>query len=269
MRSTRRVQLVACAGSLVLATAAVLAGAQSAAAAGANYVALGDSYSSGVGSGSYTDESGDCLRSTKAYAQLWANSHSPASFQFKACSGAVTTDVTNNQISALSSSTTLVTITIGGNDAGFADVMTTCITSTDSGCQSRLDTADSYIDNTLPGRLNTVYANIKNRAPSAKVVVLGYPQMYKIDGSCIVGLSETKRQAINATDTHLNSVIKARAQAAGFTWKDAAATFTGHEICSGDAWLHSVNWLNLTESYHPTATGQSSGYLPLVNQVTG
>ena len=44
-------------------------------AAGSRYVALGDSYSSGVGSGSYISSSGSCLRSTLAYSQLWANTH--------------------------------------------------------------------------------------------------------------------------------------------------------------------------------------------------
>ena len=80
------------------------------AASSVRYVALGDSYSSGVGAGSYTAESGDCLRSTKAYSQLWANAHAPASYRSVACSGATTSDVNSSQLSALSSSTTLVSI---------------------------------------------------------------------------------------------------------------------------------------------------------------
>ncbi|NEE11464.1 lipase, partial [Streptomyces sp. SID7499] len=62
--------------------------ADSAAAGG--YVALGDSYSSGVGAGSYLSDSGDCRRSTKAYPYLWQAANSPASFDFVACSGATT-----------------------------------------------------------------------------------------------------------------------------------------------------------------------------------
>lgn len=79
-------------------------------AAAVNYVALGDSYSSGVGAGPY-DSSG-CLRSQKSYAPLWAAAHGVTSFNFRACGGAVTADVLNDQVSALSASTTLVTITI-------------------------------------------------------------------------------------------------------------------------------------------------------------
>ncbi|MDT4920652.1 MAG: hypothetical protein QOI15_1554, partial [Pseudonocardiales bacterium] len=90
--------------SLVSIAAFVIAagvGMPAAQAAGANYVALGDSYASGVGSGSYTSASGSCLRSTLAAAQLWANAHAPSSFKFVACSGAKTTDVNANQLSAL------------------------------------------------------------------------------------------------------------------------------------------------------------------------
>ena len=80
------------------------------------YVALGDSYSSGVGAGSYTAESGSCQRSTKAYSALWAAEKAPASYVSVACSGATTTSVVNSQVSALSSATTLVSISVGGND---------------------------------------------------------------------------------------------------------------------------------------------------------
>src|SRR5262245_24578488 len=84
-----------------------------------NYVALGDSYSAGVGAGSYESDSGSCRRSDNAYPKLWANNRSPVSFKFVACSGARTDNVLNSQLSALTPDTTLVTITVGGNDAGF------------------------------------------------------------------------------------------------------------------------------------------------------
>src|SRR5690606_35580947 len=72
--------LAASLATLLLGAATVLGLAQPASAAGHHYVALGDSYSSGVGAGSYTSESGACKRSTKAYPQLWANANSPSSF---------------------------------------------------------------------------------------------------------------------------------------------------------------------------------------------
>ena len=63
----------------------------------------------------------------------------------------------------------------------------------------------------------------------------------------------------------LNNVTAARARAYGYTFGDVRTTFTGHELCSGDAWLHSVDWLNIGNSYHPKAAGQSGGYLPVFN----
>ncbi|MEU8542884.1 SGNH/GDSL hydrolase family protein [Streptomyces sp. NPDC048717] len=241
--------------------------AQAAATASVNYVALGDSYSSGVGAGSYDSASGDCKRSANAYPMLWKASHATTSFAFNACSGAVTTDVTNNQLGSLNSSTTLVSITIGGNDAGFSDVMTTCILQSDATCVSRVNQAKSYVDTTLPARLDAVYTAIRNKAPNAKVVVLGYPRFYMLNGTCIAGLSETERSAINGASDYLNAAISKRAANKGFTFSSVTSTFSGHEICSGSAWLHSVNWLNIGESYHPTAAGQSGGYLPRLNAV--
>ncbi|MDW4906249.1 SGNH/GDSL hydrolase family protein [Streptomyces sp. ADMS] len=261
----RRSRITAYVTSLLLAVGAALTGATSAQAsqlaAATGYVALGDSYSSGVGAGSYIGSSGDCKRSTKAYPYLWAAAHSPSSFSFTACSGARTGDVLANQLTPLSSSTGLVSISVGGNDAGFADVMTTCVLQSDSSCIARINTARAYVDSTLPGRLDTVYDAISSRAPAAHVVVLGYPRFYKLGQTCL-GLSEAKRSAINSASDYLNSALAKRAADHGFTFGDVKTPFTGHEICSGSSWLHSLNWLNIGESYHPTAAGQSGGYLP-------
>jgi lysophospholipase L1-like esterase len=264
----RRSRLSPYVASLLLAFGAALTGTATAQASETavtgGYVALGDSYSSGVGAGSYDSSSGDCKRSTKAYPSLWAAAHSPSSFAFTACSGARTSDVTANQLTPLSASTALVSISVGGNDAGFSDVMTTCVLQSDSACLSRINTAKAYVDSTLPGRLDSVYSAIRTKAPAAHVVVLGYPRFYQLGTTCL-GLSETKRKAINDAADYLDAATAKRAADHGFTFGDVRTTFTGHEICSGSSWLHSVNWLNVGESYHPTAGGQSGGYLPVLN----
>jgi len=233
-------------------------------AAGPAYVALGDSYSAGNGAGNYDSSSGDCHRSFSAYPYLWKNAHAPSSFADTACSGAVTTDVLNNQLGPLNSSTGLVTITIGGNDAGFADVMTTCVTGSDSTCVNRVNTAENYVRNTLPGRLDAVYNAIRSRAPSARVVVLGYPDMYTLNTFCI-GMSATKHQKIDEAADLIDTTTAARASAHGFFFGDVRTTFHGHELCSGDDYLHSLVFSPSWESYHPTSTGHSSGYLPVLN----
>ncbi|WP_046501411.1 SGNH/GDSL hydrolase family protein [Streptomyces odonnellii] len=259
-------RITALTSSLVLGVVLALTGAaaaQAAPAAAVDYVALGDSYSSGVGAGAYDSSSGNCKRTPRAYPALWAAANAPTTFAFTACSGARTGDVTAGQLGPLNAATDLVSISIGGNDAGFADVMTTCVLQSEATCLNRVAQARSYVDSTLPGNLNSVYGAIRSKAPSARVVVLGYPRFYQLNGTCVVGLSENERAAINAASDHLNSVTSKRAAAHGFTFASVAGAFTGHEICSGNAWLHSVNWLNIGESYHPTAAGQSGGYLPV------
>jgi hypothetical protein len=262
----RRSRLTAYIGSLLLAGGLALTGTVTAQAAQeatpTGYTALGDSYSSGVGAGSYISSSGDCDQSTKSYPYLWHAAHTSAAFTFAACSGATSSDVLSGQLGSLGSSTGLVSVSAGGNDAGFADVMTTCVLGTDSTCLSKIATARSYIGTTLPGRLDSLYTAISTKAPAAHVVVLGYPTFYKLGATC-VGLSDTKRAAINSAADYLDTVISQRAAAHGFTFGDVRTTFTGHEICSGSSWLHSVNWLDIGESYHPTAGGQSGGYLPV------
>jgi lysophospholipase L1-like esterase len=266
MRCSRLAVLVS---SLLLAVGTALTGAATVQAsqltATGGYVALGDSYSSGVGTGSYLSASGACKRSAKAYPYLWAAAHSPSTFDFTACSGARTSDVLASQLTPLNSATALVSISVGGNDAGFSDVMTTCVLQSDSACLSRIDTARAYVDSTLPGRLDSVYSAIRAKAPAARVVVLGYPRFYQPGVAVCAGLSETKRKAINDAADHLDTAVAKRAADHGFAFGDVRGSFTSHELCSGSPWLNSLNLLNIGESYHPKAAGQSGGYLPVFN----
>jgi lysophospholipase L1-like esterase len=232
------------------------------ASAAVNYVALGDSYASGLGAGNYSG--GSCDRSSGAYPQLWANANHPASFAFVACSGATTTDVINNQISALSSATTLVSVTIGGNDVGFSNVMITCVLGSTSDCVNAVNQAEAQARSQLPGALNTLFGDIKARAPGARVVVIGYPEFYDLSRSSgCIGLSTTDRTALDGGADVLDSVISTAAGQAGFAYAEVRSAFSGHEICDSSSWLHSVDWLNLGDSYHPTASGQSGGYYPV------
>ena len=261
MRLTRSLTALA---TLALALVVAMLTTAPAQAAGPAYVALGDSYSAGNGAGNYISPDSGCHRSNSAYPALWAAAHSPSSFSFAACSGAVTTDVLNSQLGSLNASTGLVTITIGGNDAGFSDVMTTCVTSSDSTCAARVATAEDYVRNTLPGKLDAVYNAISSKAPSAHVVVLGYPDMYTLGTFCI-GMSDADHQVIDQAADLIDTTTAARAAAHGFSFGDVRTTFAGHELCSGDDWLHSLVISPTWESYHPTATGHSSGYLPVLN----
>jgi lysophospholipase L1-like esterase len=239
------------------------------AASSVHYVALGDSYSSGVGAGSYIASSGSCDRSTNAYSALWAAAHAPASYASVACSGATTATVVNSQLSALSSTTTLVSITVGGNDVGFSNIMSTCALEGTDACVAAVQSAENFAQSTLPGLLNTAYSGIRTHAPSAHVVVLDYPVFYQLGTFCL-GLSATSHKKIDEGINLLDGILATAAAAHAFTFADVRSQFVGHQLCSyGTKWLHALNFLDLTESYHPTAAGQSGGYLPVFTTAAG
>ncbi len=269
MASAGLVTAVSAAPATVSAAPATVSAAPTVAPA-VNYVALGDSYSSGAGAGDYISSSGSCDRSTLAYPEQWADANSPASFVSVACSGATTADVLDSQVSALSFSTTLVSITIGGNDAGFSGVMETCVLSPTSSCLNAVAAAEAFIANQLPARLDTTLQTIRADAPSATVVVLGYPDLYDLSesGSCI-GLSTADRTALNQGADALDGALQTAALANDDTFADVRPQFAGHEICDSDRWLHSVDVFAIGSSYHPTAAGQDLGYLPVFTSAAG
>jgi lysophospholipase L1-like esterase len=253
-----------------IAVSAGLAAPAASGAAAVNYVALGDSYSSGLGAGNYIAASGSCDRSTDAYPEQWADAHSPASFVSVACAGATTADVLSSQLSALSTSTTLVSITIGGNDAGFSSVMETCVLHSTSTCLNAVATAEAFVANQLPARLDQTLQAIAADAPDATVVVLGYPDLYDLSksGSCI-GLSTSDRTALNQGAADLDAALQAAAKASNDAFADVRSQFAGHEICDSGSWLHSVDIFDISSSYHPTAAGQELGYLPAFAAAAG
>ncbi|MFT4049709.1 MAG: SGNH/GDSL hydrolase family protein [Solirubrobacterales bacterium] len=252
---------------LGLALSGVLTASASAATA-ANYVALGDSYSSGEGTGysTYNLDVG-CRRSTYGYPQLVANQRGNTNLKFVACSGAKTSDVKNNQLSALGSSTTFATMTIGGNDIGFGDLITAC---TLRNCSSDINTANDKINGVLPGNLSSLYAAMKAKAPQAKFIILSYPRVLGSSGCfATTGVSADERSRLGTLEDNLNSKIKAAATAAGFTYVNSDSRFSGHNVCASSEWINGLNILHPEESYHPNRAGTADGFTPLVRAIVG
>jgi lysophospholipase L1-like esterase len=243
----------AAAGILTAAAtfAGVVLGSGPAQAAASDYVALGDSYASGVGTRSYLPDSGSCQRSTYAYPYIDAG-RIGANLKFQACSGARVADVSNNQLGPLSSGIELVTVQVGGNDAGFSSVITECAN------------AQNIINNTLPGRLNALYSTIRSRASAARVTVVGYPRLFNGE-DCNAGtfFSSAEMTRLNATADLLNSKIAARASAAGFAFVNPTSAFIGHAVCGDPEWINGLS-NPVSESYHPNRTGQTA-YANLVD----
>ncbi|MFI6099122.1 SGNH/GDSL hydrolase family protein [Lentzea sp. NPDC051213] len=215
------------------------------------YVALGDSYASGAGAGSYVD--GSCRRSSNSYPALHGEGF--PSFKFVACSGATTRSL-KRQFAALTPATTFVTITIGGNDLGFVDVLTTCTLSGDRACAKRVGKAGDFIRDQLPARLDATYATIKAAAPDATLVVLGYPRLFTPSESCRT-LTPAKRAVLNEAADQLAGVIGAAAERTGARYVDVRDAFAEHGVCASEPWINAL--VSPTEdSYHPNKAGQAA-----------
>ena len=254
---------------MVLATAALGAAlvgglATPATAAAPSYVALGDSYSSGTGTRDYLADGTDCQRSARAYPSLVAASSGYA-LDFRACSGATIPDVVGTQLGALTAGTSYVTISVGGNDAGFAPVLTECAQpGWMSDCDGAIDGAEAVINGRLPAALDSLYSQIRSRAPQARVVVVGYPRIFMgEDCNAFTWFSPAEEARLNAVADQANSVLAAAAGRAGFRFANPTSAFTGHAVCDDPEWLNGLS-NPIGESYHPNVAGHASGYAPLV-----
>lgn len=243
-----------------------LAGVAMAEQEATHYVALGDSYASGVGTDDYFPDSGECLRGPQAYPSLWAAANEPDEFTFAACAGATTSDVAE-QLSELDDSVTLVTLSVGGNDVNFASTVTSCLLGTDEACAREVAEGERQVREELPEKLDEVYAGITAAAPEAEVLILGYPRINE-PGECpIPGYTEEKRERLNTGADTLTEVIAERAATAGFDYLDVRDAFAGHGVCGDVEWINGPRAV-INESFHPNGSGHEQGYLPVLTAAT-
>jgi lysophospholipase L1-like esterase len=241
------------------------------------YTAMGDSYSSGVGSPPYdTGTASGCERSQQAFGRQFAQQQSgigDAGIQHIACSGATINNLLSSgtgqngeqpQISQMYSGSKLVTVTIGGNDIGFAGVLTNCLLNPLTTCESAYNgdnTSNLYtkIDNLEP-QLVDAYEAMKSAAPQAKIVAVTYPLLFTPGVACQT-LSVPDVNYLNNVGLYLDSAIISAAKAAGIDALDERYAFLGHQLCSsGTSWVNSVSGTSVTDSssyFHPTAAGQA------------
>jgi lysophospholipase L1-like esterase len=247
----------------ITTTVGLVATALPANAAATAYTALGDSYSSGVGTRSYYADGTSCQRSSYAYPVLDAAAIG-AALSFAACSGSRVDDVLSGQLGSLNGSTTYVTVSVGGNDSGFSSVISQCAKPWPYTCWGDIDNAKAYMTNTLPGKLDQLYNTVRSKAPAARVVVVGYPRLFNVtDCQSLARISPGEQSALNGAADLLDSTIQGRASAHGFRFVDPRSAFTGHAVCDGSEWVNGLS-NPISESYHPNRNGQSQGYAPLV-----
>ncbi len=262
--SPRRQTLTALAASSLLALTVPL----QAQAADTTYVALGDSFSAGVGTYAPTDS---CYRSPYGYPVLIAQRQGLA-LSYQACSGADTSDVSTKQVGALTTATGHVTMTIGGNDVGFATVITECAQpGWISNCKGAISAARTILDEQMPGRYRTLFDTIGNRAPDADVVIGGYPRLFNgEDCNLATFFSGSEMSSLNSATDDLDSLIRTTSTAAGFDFVDPRGAFAGHAVCDDVEWVNGLSY-PVTESYHPNRAGNvgyANVFLPAVTATT-
>jgi lysophospholipase L1-like esterase len=243
-------------------------------ASATKYVALGDSYSSGTGTRAYYDST--CRRSVHAYPYLLHEAHPSWTFVHAACSGATTGSLLSDQLSSVTSDTDWVTYTIGGNDAGFSSVITSCAApSWVSDCDGAIDAARTFIEDALPGRLDRVNNAIRSRAPRARVIALDYPRLFDgTDCNAVTWFDPHEMTRLDRAADLLKGAISAAAARAGanFLFRDVIPPFIGHAVCDGGS-ASAAEWINglsnpVRESYHPKSSGQAA-YYAVVHGATG
>jgi len=264
------------------------------------YIALGDSFSSGQGADHYlpeTDSSNPenrCHVSTVSYPFLTVQALGITDFHNVACSGAKSEDYYSSQISTstdpdslnvwtsgyspqsnylqLAGNTSVVTISMIGNDIGFADDIGYCIESPDP-CFHYLEDREMVAE-TIYSKFDTLaklYKDIKQDSGNpgnVKVYVVGYPQIFG-EGDCGPNAPFTLEERLMAEGltSYLDAVIHAAADKEGVQYIDTEHAFDGHRLC--DASNSAVNGLMLgndaplsgigpfsSASFHPNVLGQ-------------
>lgn len=237
----------------------------SAQAAAPVYGALGDSYSAGTGTRWKVD---NCYRSPEGYPQLVATANG-WTLNYQACSGATIPEILANQVPNLAPATNYVTVTGGGNDAGFVPTLTECAKpGWMSNCNAKLDQAEALIAGTIPGRLDQLYSAIKNKAPQASKVVVGYPRIFNgEDCNALTWFSPQEEARMNALVDKMDSLLATKASAHGFGFSDPRAAFTGHAVCDRPEYINGLS-MPIEESYHPNDAGNRA-YATLVTGAFG
>jgi lysophospholipase L1-like esterase len=248
-----------------------------------NYVALGDSYTSGIGAPNisvsplYPAELQPCFQASPGYVDLLEARDDVQLTANAACSGWTATMVplqveVASAAGLLNADTDVVTITAGGNDVEFLGVLQACLRPmTVKDCKARVEAAETVAETKVLPALTNAYAAIRAKAPNAKIVALGYPHLFSPKFGDNAYITDEAAKAFNNGTNTLNKVIRNTAKKfAGTVYVDVTDEFAGHGFGSPNSWFvfNPANPLDGV-SFHPTATGYAQGYYPAVIREAG
>jgi len=266
----------------------LLAGLTGPAAAGAtpagptSYVALGDSYTAGPGIPNPAPEQPGCGRSDHNYPHLVAEALGVTRFTDVSCGSATTAHMTQPQplpdglsnppqLDALDPQVDLVTLGVSGNDIGFGEIIVNCavrsvVLPVTAPCRDHYtrngDELQERIAATGP-KVAAVLAAIRERAPAARILVVGYPVILPDSGpGCwpLVPIAVGDVAWLRTVEARLNAMLAARARAGGATFVDTYTSSVGHDACQllGPKWVEGFVPTAPAAPVHPNALGMAN-----------
>lgn len=143
----------------------------------------------------------------------------------------------------LNGDTTLVTLSIGGNDAGFTNAVLEFLPPF-VGCADRptyIPKHKTQIDQSLV-KVESVIRRVKNKAFNAKIVLMGYPELFSTMRSCLLGIGTRKSAALSTLAQHLSDKSKEMVSRLGtqVSFADAVSHFRGHNACDQEPLIHDL-----------------------------
>ncbi|MBJ7906944.1 SGNH/GDSL hydrolase family protein [Streptomyces sp. DSM 110735] len=240
------------------------------------YVALGDSYTSGPLIPRQVDAS--CARSDQNYPSLVAERTRVDGFVDVSCSGATTAEMWQAQganppqLDALTRNTDLVTVQIGGNDVGFGSIISTCARlgapePDGNPCErsyrdAGYDELALTVARTAP-KIDRVLRAVHARAPHARVLLVGYPDLLPDDGTgCFpdVPFARGDFRYLRDTEKRLNLMLRLVAAWNRVGYVDTYGPTVGHDMCKApeDRWIEPLKPAAPAAPAHPNARGEAA-----------
>ena len=221
---------------------------------GDQYVALGDSYTAAPNTGPQVGRNG-CFNTVVNYPHRIADA-TGMDLTDNSCNGATTNALTvpqltpagehEPQLDAVDEDTDLVTIRLGANDDSMysriigcarffgADAPGTPCAEADARKPHNLTVAVDDLADSLLGGLE----EIGDRAPEARIIVIGYPQVIPEEGTCdLLPLPAGDYSYAREIIEGLNTALESAAAEVDATYIDMYAASEGHDICSDEPWI--------------------------------
>jgi hypothetical protein len=246
---------------------------------------MGDSYTAGPGIAPYLTTTAPlgCFQSHANYPHLVA-SVLGLSLTDRSCSGAKTENYTNEQVlkfppnnppqfNALSASTNVVSVGMGGNDGNLFGTLVQGCTALDKGqpnvgapCKEHFEGRVKEVREFFQPIQEAALAEIHVLAPNAKVFVVGYPDITPANGYCPEAMPWTTgdmKWFRNEVQIPGNETLKQEAQNTGAVFVNTFTNSIGHDVCErpGVRWIEPIKGSLTGVAVHPNAMGEEQDAL--------